>query len=198
MDHSPRLRRSRGAGGHPAPVSDGVWEIGAVEGPLERIEVNGDLAPAAIDGRLLNELCAHARETWPEECCGLVTGTWAGHYEAAHRCRNDMTRLHRADPAAHPRDGTRAFYMSELDYLRVSEEAAPSGRVVTAVYHSHVGAGAYFSELDQDFARQPLFPFPDADHIVLAVFDRRVGEIGLFRSDATGSFTGRSIVADPS
>jgi proteasome lid subunit RPN8/RPN11 len=88
--------------------------------------------------------------------------------------------------------------MNELDYLRVSEEAAPQGRVVTAVYHSHVGAGAYFSELDQEFARQPLFPFPDADHIVLAVFDRRVGELGLFRSDPAGSFAGRSVVAEPS
>jgi proteasome lid subunit RPN8/RPN11 len=170
-------------------------EIGAVEGPLERIEVNGGLAPATIDGRLLNELCAHARETWPEECCGLVTGIRAGHYETVHRCRNDMTRLYQADPDSHPRDGTRAFYMNELDYLRVSEEAAPRGRVVTAVYHSHVGAGAYFSELDQEFARQPLFPFPDADHIVLAVFDRRVSELGLFRSDPAGGFTGRSVVA---
>jgi proteasome lid subunit RPN8/RPN11 len=169
-----------------------------VEGPLERIEVSGDLAPAAIDGRLLNELCAHARETWPEECCGLVTGTRAGHYEDAHRCRNEMTRLHRADPAAHPRDGTRAFFMNELDYLRVSEEAEPHGRMVTAVYHSHVGAGAYFSELDQEFANQPLFPFPDADHIVLAVFERRVRELGLFRRALDGGFLGRSVVADPS
>jgi proteasome lid subunit RPN8/RPN11 len=109
-----------------------------------------------------------------------------------------MTRLHRADPVTHPRDGTRAFYMNELDYLRVSEEAAPRGRVVTAVYHSHVGAGAYFSELDQEFARQPLFPFPDADHIVLAVFDRRVSELGLFRADPAGGFTGRSVVVDAS
>jgi proteasome lid subunit RPN8/RPN11 len=169
-----------------------------VDGPLERIDVNGDLAPATIDGRLLNELCAHARDTWPEECCGLVTGTRLGHYEAAHVCRNDMTRLHQSDPVTHPRNGTRAFYMNELDYLRVSEAAEPSGRVVTAVYHSHVGAGAYFSELDQKFASQPLFPFPDADHIVLAVFDRRVKELGLFRRDSTGGFTGRSVVAEPS
>lgn len=169
-----------------------------MEGPLQRIEVSGELAPAPIDGRVLNELCAHARETWPEECCGLVTGRRAGCYEVAHRCRNEMTRLHRADPATYPRDGTRAFYMNELDYLRVSSEAAERGALVTAVYHSHVGAGAYFSELDQEFARQPLFPFPDADHIVLAVFDRRVSELGLFRRDPRGGFHGRSVVAGPS
>lgn len=168
-----------------------------MEGPFGRIEVSDALAPAAIDGRLLNELCAHARETWPEECCGLVTGTRTAHYEAAHRCRNDMTRLHRADPEAHPRDGTRAFYMNELDYLRVSEEAASRGRRITAVYHSHVGAGAYLSELDQEFANQPLFPFPEADQIVLAVYDRRVTGLGLFRRDPDRVFIGRSVVADP-
>ncbi len=173
-------------------------EGGALEGPLKRIEVAEDVSPTAIDGRLLNELYAHARETWPEECCGLVTGSEPHRYQAVHRCRNEMTRMHRADPVAHPRDGRQAFYMNELDYLRVSEEASRHGRRVTAVYHSHVGAGAYFSELDQEFARQPLFPFPDADHIVLGVFDRRVTELALFRLEADGSFRGRPIAAEPS
>ncbi|MEN8181721.1 MAG: Mov34/MPN/PAD-1 family protein [Myxococcota bacterium] len=168
-----------------------------MEGP-RRIEVSSELEPAVIDGRLLNEMCAHARETCPEECCGLVTGPEPGRYDAVHRCGNEMTRLHLADPTAHPRDGTRAFHMNELDYLKVSETAAREGQQVTAVYHSHVGAGAYFSELDQEFASQALFPFPDADHLVLAVYDRRVMELGLFRRNPIGGFSGRPVVADPS
>jgi proteasome lid subunit RPN8/RPN11 len=165
-----------------------------VDAPRHPIEVDLELPPVRAPGRVLNELCAHARETWPEECCGLVTGLWPGRYETVHRCRNEMTRLHRTDPVAHPRDGRRAFYMSELDYLRVRDEAEAQGQCVTAVYHSHVGAGAYFSELDQRFADQPLFPFPQADHIVIALVEHKVQGLALFRRARQGRFVGHALL----
>ena len=68
---------------------------------------------------------------------------------------------------------------------------------MTGVYHSHVeaGAGVYFSEMDQSFADQPLFPFPKASHLVLAVCDRVV-TTGVFdRDPATGLFVGRVVEA---
>jgi adenylyltransferase/sulfurtransferase len=164
-----------------------------------RIEVNSELPPLAIEGRVLNEMYAHARETWPEECCGLITGDPSMQYQEVHRCRNEMTRLHRADPAGYPRDGRRAFHMNELDYVRVRDLAQDRGQWVTAVYHSHVGSGAYFSELDQEYAEQELFPFPSADHIVIAVLERRVSEVALFRRGRGGiGFLGRAVVPGPS
>lgn len=160
-----------------------------------RIEVNRSLPPACMSARLLNELRSHALETWPEECCGLLVGPGPGRFEAAHRCRNDMTRLHRQDPASWPRDGTKAFHMNEIDYLRVRDQAEAAGRRVTGVYHSHVDAAAYFSELDQAYVRQPLFPFPDASHIVLSLLEGRVREVALFRLEPTsGRFEGRAVV----
>ncbi|MDX1650406.1 MAG: Mov34/MPN/PAD-1 family protein [Myxococcota bacterium] len=160
-----------------------------------RIEVNRSLAPVCMPARLLNELRSHALEAWPEECCGLLVGSAPGRFEAAHRCRNDMTRLHRQDPAAWPRDGTKAFHMNEIDYLRVRDQAEAAGGRVTGVYHSHVDAPAYFSELDQEYVRQPLFPFPDARHLVLSVVEGRVREAALFRIDpATGAIEGRPVV----
>jgi proteasome lid subunit RPN8/RPN11 len=163
-----------------------------------RIEVNRSLPPVSMPARLLNELRSHALETWPEECCGLLVGDAPGRFESAHRCRNDMTRLHRQDPITWPRDGTKAFHMNEIDYLRVREQAEASGERVTGVYHSHVDAGAYFSELDQVYVRQPLFPFPDAQHIVLSVLEGRVRDVALFRIDAgSGRFEGRSVVPMP-
>ena len=36
--------------------------------------------------------------------------------------------------------------MNELDYMQAQEHAEGKGDAVTAVYHSHVGAGVYFSE----------------------------------------------------
>jgi proteasome lid subunit RPN8/RPN11 len=159
------------------------------------IEVDRALPPVVIDGRVLNEMCAHALETWPEECCGLLTGKTKGSHGAVHRCRNDMTLLHRSDPTRHPRDGRGAFHMNEGDALRACRDAESAGERVTAVYHSHVGARACFSELDQEFASHEVFPFPDADHIVIALAERRVRELALFRREGTRGFVGRAVAA---
>jgi proteasome lid subunit RPN8/RPN11 len=104
-----------------------------------------------------------------EECCGLLVGDDAVPWREAHACENDMNHHHRRDPFNHPRDARHAFHMRETDYQRISREAEARGLRVTGIYHSHVNADAYFSELDQDFASQPLFPFPDAVHVVIAV-----------------------------
>lgn len=139
----------------------------------------------------MNELCNHALESEPEECCGLVTGTANERYARAYRCRNEMTARHREDPKQYPRDGTQAFLMNEVDYFKAQQEAEARGEQVTAVYHSHVGAGAYFSAMDQEFANATFFPFPRASHIVLAVWEHRVSGAGIFERDpASGRFVG--------
>lgn len=164
----------------------------------EPIHVDEHAAPVRIPGRLLNELCAHALETRPEECCGLVTGVEGDRFRRVHRCRNTMTQQHQSDPEAYPRDGTEAFYMSELDYLRAQKDAERAGEQVTAVYHSHVAAGVYLSEMDQEFANHELFPFPAAAHIVLAVGPQRVDRVlsaGIFERDVRGHFQGRRLQA---
>ena len=160
-----------------------------------RIEVNRALPPVTVPARVWNELRSHALETCPEECCGLLLGQDAGRFDLAMRCRNEMTRLHREDPVAFPRDGTEAFHMNEMDYLRIQEEAEELRLRVTGVYHSHVGVGAYFSELDQAFARQPLFPFPEADHVVISVVEQRVRDLGVFRRAGEG-FEGRALAPE--
>jgi len=160
------------------------------------IEVNPSLAPATFPVRLLNEMGSHALETHPEECCGLLVGGAPGRFEAVHRCHNDMTRLHLKDPEGYPRDGRRAFHMNEAEYLRIQQQAETEGRGVTAIYHSHVDAGAHFSRMDQDFARQPLFPFPDAWHIVISLVDRRVKEIAAYVwNEERNAFEGRPVQA---
>jgi proteasome lid subunit RPN8/RPN11 len=158
------------------------------------VEVDASLDPVAIPGRVLNELFAHCLETLPEECCGLVVGDARERYGRVVRCRNDMTQRHQRDPARHPRSGREAFWMNELDYERAQDEATRDGCEVTAVYHSHVGAKAYLSELDLAYAEHPDFPFRRADHIVLPVFERVVGAPAIFQRGA-GGFVGKSLVA---
>jgi len=161
-----------------------------------RVDVDGSLPPVVIPGRILNELCAHALETLPEECCGLIVGDARQRYRGLVRCHNEMSRRHREDPVAFPRDGRQGFYMSEGDYLRAREQARAEGGSVTAVYHSHVGVGSYLSEQDLEYAENPFFPFPEADQIVVAVFERHVKGIGIFRREGYGRpFAGRSVEA---
>jgi proteasome lid subunit RPN8/RPN11 len=161
-----------------------------------RIEVDSNLSPKMVSGRVLNELCSHARETQPEECCGLVTGNDEEPYRSVYRCRNDMTLCHRKDPVQYPRDGEKAFYMNEVDYLTALKEAEKVGESVRAIYHSHVGAGTYFSEMDQEFAEHELFPFPDVAHIVIAVWEGPVTKLGIFESEVgKAGFVGRRLEA---
>jgi adenylyltransferase/sulfurtransferase len=159
--------------------------------------VNRTLPPARLSARLLNALSEHARVTHPEECCGLLVGDAPGEFAWAERCRNEMTRLHQRDPSTYPRDGKQAFHMNEADMLRVLEAAEAKGQLVTGVYHSHADAGAYFSEVDQEFARRPGFPFPEAQHIVISVVEGRVAEVALFcRVGAEAGFEGRLLVGE--
>jgi len=137
-------------------------------------------APVWIPRQVLTELYEHARESEPEECCGLVLSEGKLRYGRAVRCQNEMTRRHGEDPERFPRDSRAAYYMSVRDVLEVSREADRRSERVTAVYHSHVGAAAYLSEIDLSYARDTLFPFPDADQIVLSVIEHRVREIKLF------------------
>jgi len=162
--------------------------------PLARVDPDPTRLPVRVAGRVMNELCSHALESQPEECCGLVSGTPNEHYALVHRCRNDMSVRHLEDPESYPRDGTQAFWMNEVDYLRAQREAEGVGAEVTAVYHSHVGAGVYLSEMDQEFADAVFFPFPRASHIVLAVWDHKVSGAGIFERDVdTGLFVGALI-----
>jgi proteasome lid subunit RPN8/RPN11 len=127
-----------------------------------RVEIDHSQAPVRMPAQILHELCQHALETLPEECCGLLVGNSLERYRRVVRCRNEMTARHQA------------------------------GELVTAVYHSHVGAGAYLSEMDLAYAENRFFPFPKADQIVLPVYDRTVRDAAVFRR-AGAYFTGHPI-----
>lgn len=173
--------RSFGCGERALSLDCGVRSPRVESDQSKRIPIDERLSPVVLPTRLLNDLYLHARESHPEECCGLLTGSGPDSYLESHRCRNEMTKHHQNDPVAHPRDGTQAFHMSEVDYLDVVRCAAGAGRFVTGIYHSHVDAEVYFSELDQDFASQPLFPFPGAVHFVVSIVDREIKGVGAFR-----------------
>ena len=149
----------------------------------ERVELNRKLAPVAVPATVLNELCRHALDAVPEECCGMITGTAQDPFSNVRRMANVMTRMHVSDAAAFPRDGRTGYYMAEAEYLKAQKEAEARGERVTALYHSHVDADAYLSAEDLTYAESPLFPFPGALQIVLSVMGDRVKDTVLFEMD---------------
>ena len=157
-----------------------------------RVELDETLPPVRLPARILHEICQHALESLPEECCGLIVGNALERYRRPVRCRNEMTAPHHRDPERYPRDGRAAYYMNDHDVARVRREAEEAGECVTAVYHSHIGAGAYLSALDLAHAEHAFFPFPDADQIVVPVFERTFRDIAVFQRGEAG-FAGHPV-----
>jgi proteasome lid subunit RPN8/RPN11 len=77
----------------------------------ERIDLDPTLESRAISSDVLHEICQHAMDVAPEECCGLVFGATKTELARVVRVTNVMTKMHVADPKAFPRDARHAYYM---------------------------------------------------------------------------------------
>ncbi len=164
----------------------------------KRIELDLSLESRTIANEVLHEICRHALDVLPEECCGLVIGNQRDRFLRAIRITNVMTKMHVADHEAFPRDARHAYYMSDTEYLQAIREAESRSEYVSAIYHSHFGQGCYLSEDDLAFAEHPLFPFPSAAQLVVSVLGDRVREVGIFEptEGAAERFIGRRLVAE--
>lgn len=146
----------------------------------ERLDINPELPPISVPGRVFNEMCSHALDAVPEECCGLITGRSDSPFLGLNRISNVMNKMHLSDPERYPLDATVGYYMAETEYLSAMVQAEERGEFVTGVYHSHLNVGAYLSEEDRAYAENPLFPFPGALQIVLSVSGGRIKEVACF------------------
>ena len=125
---------------------------------------------------------AQAVREYPHESCGVILTR--GAERRVVPCRNIQEELHIKDPARHPRDARTAYYIDPQDLLRIARLEG-EGFAVAVIYHSHIDAGAYFSETDR---RQALFGdepmYPQATYIVSSVR----GEANGPRVDDTAAF----------
>ena len=162
---------------------------------VQRVDLDSELGSGFVLSEVLLEICRHALDVAPEECCGLVLGNADERFARAIRITNVMTKIHVEDPVSFPRDARHAYYMSENEYLRALEEAGARQERVNAVYHSHFGQGCYLSQDDLVFAAHPLFPFPEAAQIVVSVLGNRVQDVGLFEPTGNSAqpFIGRRL-----
>jgi proteasome lid subunit RPN8/RPN11 len=139
------------------------------------------VTPLRLARAALDDMLAHARETAPDECCGVVV-VRDGRDEV-WRLRNVQDELHARDPVTNPRTARTAYALGREDIERL-DAASPK-----VLYHSHTKNGAYFSGEDRAramFMDEPAYP--EVAYVVVS--DARVpGEAKAFRwSEAERDF----------
>lgn len=90
-----------------------------------------------------------------EESCGLLSGPTAEprRVDGIVPMVNRANALHAIDPEAYPRTGRTYFDIDSLKFQAALRHGEAQGRPVKVLYHSHVDAGAYFSDTDAEVAR---------------------------------------------
>ncbi|GIX49616.1 MAG: hypothetical protein KatS3mg131_3827 [Candidatus Tectimicrobiota bacterium] len=139
-----------------------------------------------VPAEVLADIYAHARETYPEECCGFLLGPRdEARVDEVRRCVNEQNRYHALDPERFPRTAREAYYLGGKD-LRFLVESFQGPRPVKIIYHSHPDVGAYFSAEDTraalgrepDDTAEPLYP---VDYLVIDAQADHIGGAKLFR-----------------
>jgi proteasome lid subunit RPN8/RPN11 len=134
----------------------------------------------------LAEIRKRAEAEYPAESCGVVlVRAHGGAGRLVYPCRNIQDALHAKDPARFPRDSRTAYYIAHEDLLEIGRRES-DGYAVGVIYHSHVDAGAYFSETDRRNALIDGEPaYPRATYVVVAVRDGRAEDVRAYRWEAS-------------
>jgi proteasome lid subunit RPN8/RPN11 len=115
---------------------------------------------------LADDLIAHALESFPNECCGMIAGE--GSVAVA---------VHRATNA----EGSPFMYvMDPREQLAIMDAIEEAGQDMLAIYHSHTRSAAYPSKTDVELAF-----FPNTLYLIVSIADRDSPQIRAFRIDRT-------------
>lgn len=129
---------------------------------------------------ILNEIYRHAREEFPNECCGWLRGPRDG--DTASRVRRATNAY---APATHPTASDRTAetaYVIDGDDLLELNRTLDGEEPPLVIYHSHPNGRAYFSETDRRVATDPWGDGPayPVKQLVVGIDANRVVEARLF------------------
>lgn len=136
-----------------------------------------------IPNDVLQEIYGHARDEFPNECCGWLTGP---------RDSEEVARVRRATnayaPATHPTASDRTAetaYVIDGDDLLDLNRTLDGEEPPLVIYHSHPNGRAYFSETDRRVATDPWGDGPayPVKQLVVGIDANRVVEARLFEWD---------------
>jgi proteasome lid subunit RPN8/RPN11 len=118
-----------------------------------------------ITPQIRAHIVAHATETYPHECCGVVVGRVDNGRLGVEAFRTGNLNVERA----HDR-----FTLDPHDFLRVDTDARKRGLDIVAIYHSHPDHPARPSETDRAQAWEGY------SYIIVAVNEGAVGDFNSF------------------
>ncbi len=134
----------------------------------------------AIPHELREQIYAHARASFPAECCGYLLGpAGEANVDTAVECRN--AQLDGDHPTQPQRGAETGFVIAGGELLRFAR-SFDGLRPARIVYHSHTNGRAYFSEVDRALANGPAYP---VQHLVIGVTADGVTEAAQFAWSAT-------------
>ncbi|HKZ49161.1 MAG TPA: M67 family metallopeptidase [Thermoplasmata archaeon] len=117
----------------------------------------------------LEKIHRHARETWPEECCGFLIGR-----EGEPRAVTEA----RAARNVHPDSRETRYTIDPLETLRLDRELRGTDRVHLGFYHSHPGYPPQPSAFDLERA------WSGYTYLIVALEAREMREAQAWRLDA--------------
>ena len=106
-----------------------------------------------IAPELIDEIVAHARDTAPQECCGVITGI-DGEARAVERAENEFAHAMR-------------YRIGADEMFRIYRLADARGEEMVAFYHSHPRSEAHPSETDINEASG----LPESLHLICSLED---------------------------
>lgn len=131
------------------------------------------MRPVRVPEPLLQEIRAHARDTYPDECCGFLIA------EPDPALPDRPRQIVAIQRAANEFEGERRRrFVIRPEELRLAERAVESaGHVIGGFYHSHPDHPARPSTFDEEHA------WPWYTYVVLSVTATEVPAIGAFELD---------------
>ncbi len=159
-------------------LSAGIWDKESLQIPEEFIQ----------------QMTKQAEAEYPNECCGMIFSSQLepNKLTRLRACRNVQNEYHAKDPGNFPRTGRTAFFIDPFELLAIQKDIRKSGEMIRVIYHSHIDAGAYFSDEDLRIAAPEGEPaYPGVDYYVLSVKAGKMQEARLHSWDLSKQgFTG--------
>ena len=139
--------------------------------------------PINVPRASIEEIYKLARESYPNECCGWLTGN-----KGSNEAPGVRPAINAYEPETHPtakdRSAQTAFVIADGDLLALNRTLDDNVRP-RIIYHSHPNGRAYFSETDKVNASDPWGDGPayPVHQIVVGIDGDRVQEARQFAWD---------------
>ena len=137
----------------------------------------------ALPSDYLQAIRAQAQRDYPNETCGILIGPVSDKEKITDifPCKNVQDPYHAEDPVNFPRTARTAYFIDPAELLKIQKAARGRQSEMRVIYHSHVDAGAYFSEDDQRIALSEGEPaYPGVSYLVVSVMQGQAGAMNLF------------------